>query len=270
MSRQFAFKMSSVRSQEDVNLNITYNTNNNNNSARNNSSNLVNNNVSSNTSFNNDRAGLIPNSSYNNRMNIPYSMHAGNQSDAYYSTTNMRESSIGAGPGIYEPDSRSIQSTPSRVSKFTYSGNLLEFLQVEFRDFIFELFFRISANKTYESAVHKHGYNKDSHVGGVACQHGQHGKQTSKVQSEDATSYQRLALGQRSGFAALLSDWNYSRRSGVQSADQIRRRFHRRRAQAEQASLSPLSHLVLLRRFLDHVRLLHDGHLAKNQRLVAF
>lgn len=127
--------MSSVRSQEDVNLNITYNTNNN--SARNNSSNLVNNNVSSNTSFtNNDRVGLIPNSSYQNRMNIPYSMHAGNQSDAYYSTANMRESSIGAGPGIYEPDSRSIQSTPSRVSKFTYSGNLSKTqIELKFYDF---------------------------------------------------------------------------------------------------------------------------------------
>ena len=105
---------------------VAFNVNSNNNSSR------INNNVNySNNAANipnSDRVGLVANSYNVNRQNsstniinnanpVPSAI-LGN-SDGYYSTGNMRESSIGAGPGIYEPDTRSIGS---KVSKFTYSG----------------------------------------------------------------------------------------------------------------------------------------------------
>lgn len=97
----------STRSQDDVNISINQSTRNN-----------------LNVSFNNNNqqqnSGYLPSNSYNQRQNLPY---LGGNNDGYYSTGNMREPSIGPGPGgtIYEPDTRSIGSTPSKISKFTYS-----------------------------------------------------------------------------------------------------------------------------------------------------
>jgi hypothetical protein len=141
----------SARSQDDVVLNVNTSVRTNNTSA--------NQQIQFNNSYsnpNNDRLGLVANS-YQNRMNNsnnvggpvggnypgPGSIVVGGN-DGYYSTGNMRESSIGGGPtGIYEPDTRSIGSTPSKISKFTYSGKISGFLTLIIR-FLNDFFTRKS------------------------------------------------------------------------------------------------------------------------------
>jgi hypothetical protein len=146
----------SARSQDDVVLNVNSSVRTNNTTATANQqiqfNNNNNNNSNSSFSNTNDRLGLVANS-YQNRMNTSNNVNntsgmggtamgggyggpgsivggGGGNNDGYYSTGNMRESSIGAGPGIYEPDTRSIGSTPSKISKFTYSGKHFIFFLV--------------------------------------------------------------------------------------------------------------------------------------------
>jgi hypothetical protein len=136
----------SAHSQDDVILNVNTSLRNNsttiNSNVQLNNSYNPNNPINNNNNYNSERLGLVANS-YQNRIagnnlgggGVPGNAYAVNNNttsfvannnsgnnDGYYSTGNMRDSSIGAGPGIYEPDTRSIGSTPSKISKFTYSG----------------------------------------------------------------------------------------------------------------------------------------------------
>lgn len=137
----------------------------------------------------------------------------------------------GGGKGRSETDNKSITSTPSKISKFTYSGKQTSsvFESYCFSEFIGQLSVfvaRIPASEAHQPIVHEHRNDQNSHVGCFAWQHHEYSESSSKVQSESATTHQGLPMDWRSCVFALLSHGHYCRRPSLQSQDQVPRWLH--------------------------------------------